>query len=394
MPEPRIEKQHPEAEDHSRRLRSRAARPGVVMLLTAAILGGGVTGGVLASTGALDSGSSSNGVVVQEAAASGGPSTSNSSGDVSGLYAGAAPAVVEITAKSSSQGSAQGPFPQSGQSQSATGTGFVVDGDGHILTAAHVVDGASSITVTFQDGTTRTATVLGKDDATDAAVVKVDSSGLDLHPVKLGDSGALQVGDELSAIGSPFGYQESLSTGVVSGLDRTIQAPNGFTVAHAIQTDAALNPGNSGGPVLNAAGDVIGIADQIATGGSTSSDSYTGVGFAVPIDLVKSELSQLENGQSVQHAYLGVSTGTAQSGTAGALVGSVASGSPAANAGLRAGDVITAMDSNQITAGDALVAAIAGHKPGDHVTLTIHRGSQTSSVGVTLGTQPSQASQG
>jgi putative serine protease PepD len=354
--------------------------------LIAAVLGGGITGGVLAATGSLDNGGSSNGVVVREAASS----SSSLSGEASDLYANASPGVVEITAKGSSQESGAGPFPQSGQSE-ATGTGFVIDDQGDILTAAHVVDGGSSITVTFQDGTARTATVAGKDDATDAAVVKVDASGLNLHPLELGESGSLKVGDALAAIGSPFGYEESLSTGVVSGLDRTIQAPNGFTVAHAIQTDAALNPGNSGGPVLNANGQAIGIADQIATGGS--SESNTGVGFAVPLDLVKSELSQLESGQSVEHAYMGVSTGSSDTETAGAVVGSVASGSPAADAGVRTGDIITAIDSTQISSGDGLVAAIAGHKPGDEVTLTIHRDSGTTHMDVTLGTQPSHASQ-
>jgi putative serine protease PepD len=389
MPEPVIEREQPK-----HHLRS-AGRPAAVMLVAAAILGGGVTGAVLAATGSLDngsSGSSSNGVVVEPAAASGSSSAKTSSGDVSGLYASAAPGVVEITAKENSQSSGAGPFPQAPSQATATGTGFVVDGDGHILTAAHVVDGASSITVTFQDGTSHMANVLGKDNSSDAAVVKVDPSGLDLHPLPLGDSGALQVGDVLAAIGSPLGFPESLSTGVVSGLDRSIQAPNGFTVAHAIQTDAALNPGNSGGPLLNAAGDVVGIADQIATNGQ--SDTNTGIGFAVPIDLVKSELNQLEAGQSVQHAFLGVSTATPNSGSAGAVVASVASGSPASDAGVRSGDLITAVDSTAITSSDGLVAAIAAHKPGDHVTLTIHRGSQTSDVNVTLGTQPSQPSQG
>ncbi|HET9121429.1 MAG TPA: trypsin-like peptidase domain-containing protein [Solirubrobacterales bacterium] len=365
-------------------------RRGALTLVVAAVLGGAVTSGILAVTGTFGTGAASSGAVIQQAAASGTSAASTSSGDVSGLYADASPGVVQITSKGSSQSSGSGPLPQSGQSE-ATGTGFVIDEQGDILTAAHVVDGGSSITVTFQDGTTRTASVSGKDDATDAAVIKVDPSGLDLHPLKLGDSGSLQVGDELAAIGTPFGYSESLSTGVASGLDRTIQAPNGFTVAHAIQTDAALNPGNSGGPVLNSDGDVIGIADQIATNGG--GDSFTGVGFAVPIDLVKSELSQLEAGQSVEHAFLGVSTGNSQSGTPGALVGSVASGSPAADAGLHTGDVVTAVDGTQITSGDGLVAEIAGHKPGDKITLTVHRNSQTSTVDVTLGTQPSQAGQ-
>src|SRR3954452_24296783 len=297
MPEPVIDRG-----PRNYRLRRSAGRPTAVMLVTAAILGGGVTGAVLAATGSLDNssnGSPSNGVVIQPAAASGNLSASTSSGGVSGLYASAAPGVVEITAKESSQNSNPGPFPQGPSQATATGTGFVIDGDGHILTAAHVVDGASSITVTLQDGTTRTATVLGKDNSTDAAVVKVDPSGLDLHPLKLGNSGALQVGDELAAIGSPLGYAESLSTGVVSGLDRNIQAPNGFTVAHAVQTDAALNPGNSGGPLLNAAGEVVGIADQIATGGTQQS---AGVGFAVPIDLVTASLSKLKAGEKVSHA--------------------------------------------------------------------------------------------
>ena len=179
-----------------------------------------------------------------------------------------------------------------------------------------------------------------------------------------------------------------MSTGIVSGLDRTISAPNGFTVAHAIQTDASLNPGNSGGPVLDASGKVIGIADQIATNGS--SDTSSGVGFAVPIDLVKSELSSLEAGKSVSHAYLGVSTATPSSTTAGALVQSATSGGPAADAGLRSGDVITKLGPTTIKGPNDLVAAISTHKPGDKVTVTVRRGSDTTSLTVTLGTQPTQ----
>ena len=206
--------------------------------------------------------------------------------------------MVDITSRGVTTTSGGGsPFGGPSQSQStATGTGFVVDGKGHIVTAAHVVDGASSITVKFQDGTTRTAKLLGKDNATDVAVLSVDPSGLTLHPLALGSSASLDVGDQVAAIGDPFTYERSLSTGIVSGLDRTISAPNGFTVAHAIQTDAALNPGNSGGPVLDAGGKVIGIVDQIATNGS--SDTSSGVGFAVPIDLVRSELSTARGGRA------------------------------------------------------------------------------------------------
>jgi S1-C subfamily serine protease len=323
-----------------------------------------------------------------------GSSSSSAGLDAKSLYNAVAPGVVDITSKGvTSEQSTPSPFGGPQQQQgTATGTGFVVDKDGNIVTAAHVVDGASSITVTFQDGTTRTAKLLGKDDATDVAVLKVDPSGLTLHPLALGNSAALGAGDPLAVIGDPFGYQRSISTGIVSGLDRTIQAPNGFTVAHAIQTDAAMNPGNSGGPVLNSAGQVIGIADQIATGGSA--DANTGVGFLVPIDLVKSELSQLKAGQSVHHAYMGVNTGDASSAnSAGALIAGVSAGGPAASAGLRAGDVVTQIGSSQIRDSGDLVAAVGTHKPGDKVDITVKRNGSTQKITVTLGTQPSSAGQ-
>jgi putative serine protease PepD len=304
----------------------------------------------------------------------------------SALYASTAAGVVDITSKSTSS-APSGPFggvPQQSQS-TATGTGFVVDRQGHIVTAAHVVDGASSVTVRLQDGTTRKATVLGKDDANDIAVLGIDASGLKLHPLTLGSSASVGVGAAVAAIGDPFGYARSLSTGIVSGVDRTIQAPNGFTVAHAIQTDAAMNPGNSGGPVLDANGNVIGIADQIATDGNA--DQSSGVGFAVPVDLVKSTLKTLESGGRVQHAYLGIGTGDAASG--GATLSSVVGGGPASAAGLRAGDVVTSIGGTTVSSANDLVAAVAARKPGDRVAVTVRRGTQTLHVNVTLGTQPS-----
>jgi putative serine protease PepD len=303
--------------------------------------------------------------------------------DAASVYDSAAAGVVEITATGS--GSSQpDPFGQGSSQTSATGSGFVVDGDGYIVTAAHVVDGASSIEITFSDGTTRRATLVGQDDATDVAVVKVDPSGLQLHPLELGSSASLDVGDAVAAIGSPFGYEESVSTGVVSGLDRTIEAPNGYSVAHAVQTDAALNPGNSGGPILDSSGRVVGMADQIATGGS--SEQSSGVGFAVPIDLIADELDELKAGETVSHAYLGVST-TDSAGTTGAQVAEVASGSPAASAGLKTGDVITAIDGEKVTGSGDLVTAISDHTPGDRLELSIRRGSDTETLTVTLGTQ-------
>src|SRR4051812_1129089 len=369
-------------------------RPRLAAMLTASALAGGLLSGGLVL--ALDGGGSNSTPTIVRPATTRTVSNGSSTGlDPKSLYAAASPGVVDITSRGVTDGEAsQNPFggPQQQQQGTATGTGFVVDKDGNIATAAHVVDGASSITVTFQDGTTRTAKPLGKDDATDVAVIKVDPAGLDLHVLELGSSAALGVGDPLAVIGDPFGYERSISTGIVSGLDRTIQAPNGFTVAHAIQTDAAMNPGNSGGPVFTAEGKVIGIADQIATGGSASAN--TGVGFLVPIDLVKAELPQLKAGQSVRHAYLGVSTGDASTATStGAVIGQVSDGGPAAAAGLRQGDVVTQIGSSPIHDSGDLVAAVATHKPGDKVDVSVKRGGSTQKVTVTFGTQPSSAQQ-
>ena len=361
-----------------------------VLMTGTALLGGGATAGILAATGQLGNDTATTTVVQQPATVPTASTAATAAAaaadalDPAAVFAAASPGVVDITSEGVTTSSPD-PFGQGGGAQAtATGSGFVVDADGHIVTAAHVVDGASRITIRFSDGTSRVATLLGKDDATDLAVLKVDPSGLTLHPLALGSSASLKVGDPVAAIGSPFGYASSLSTGIVSGLDRTIEAPNGFTVAHAIQTDAALNPGNSGGPILDADGRVIGIADQIATGGTEQS---AGVGFAVPIDLVADELDQLAAGQTVEHAYLGVATGET-AGTTGAVVGSVTQGGPADRAGLREGDVVTAIDGKEITGSGELVAAIAAHKPGDTITLTVKRGSDTVTVTATLGTQP------
>jgi putative serine protease PepD len=363
------------------------------LIAVVALLGGVVGAGVTALAGG--NGGSTTTTVTSEApsAASDSPSSTAGNGlNARTLYASTAAGVVDITSRGVTEASSTiSPFGAPRQQQStATGTGFVVDGNGNIVTAAHVVNGASSITVTFQDGTTRKATLLGKDNATDVAVLKVDPSGLTLHPLALGSSANLDVGDNVAAIGDPFTYDRSISTGIVSGLDRTISAPNGFTVAHAIQTDAALNPGNSGGPVLDSSGKVIGIVDQIATNGSTNATS-SGVGFAVPIDLVRSELADLEAGKAVKHAFLGVSTSDATTSNSGALIQAVTSGGPAADAGIKAGDVVTSIGATKIEGTNDLVAAIATHRAGDKVQVTIKRGSQSKTVTVTLGTQPTQA---
>jgi S1-C subfamily serine protease len=269
----------------------------------------------------------------------------------------------------------------------------MINAQGDILTADHVVAGASSISVKLQNGTTMSARVLGQDNSTDVAVLKINPSRVSVPPLALGSTASLSVGDTLAVIGNPFGFDRSLSTGVVSALDRTIQAPSGFLVPHAIQTDAAINPGNSGGPVLDARGAVVGIVDQIATGGS-GADSDTGVGFAIPIDVVKAELPRLERGLHVAHAFLGVATAQATASQPGALVQSVAAGTPAAAAGLRAGDLITAVDGTAVRGPSGFVAAIAAHNPGDRITLKVQRGSATVTLTATLGEQPTAAAAG
>jgi S1-C subfamily serine protease len=355
-------------------------------LLVAAVAGAIILAVVLIAAGAFGRTTT---VVNRPTPATGG---GGSSLNAASLYARTAPGVVDITAHSTTTTPA-GPFGLPRKAQSTdTGTGTVLDGQGRILTADHVVAGASSVSVTFQNETTRTAKVLGGDPATDVAVLKVDPSGLTLHPLPLGSVSAMRIGDPLAVIGDPFDYHRSLSTGVLSGLDRTIQAPNGFTIAHAVQTDAAMNPGNSGGPVLNARGQVIGVADQIATGGS-GVDSSTGVGFAVPIDIARSEIPQLASGTTPAHAYLGVSADDASvSGrSTGAQVAAESPSSPAARGGIRPGDVIVALGSTKITGVNDLVTATSSHKPGDRVTVTIVRSGKQLTRTVTLAKEPASA---
>src|SRR5271166_4430308 len=225
----------------------------------------------------------------------------------------------------------------------ATGSGIVIDSNGTILTNYHVVENAVKVTVSFEKGQTVEAQVVGKDPSHDLAILRIHPDGLTLHPLTLGDSSVVQVGDPVYAIGNPFDLERTLTTGVISALQRQITAPNGFTIDHVLQTDAPINPGNSGGPLLDSLGRVIGINSQIETGGSGGGS--VGIGFAVPINTAKSEIAQLEKGGTVSGAYLGVSTLTIDGSLAalnlpvstGALVESVEKGSPAAKAGIKGG---------------------------------------------------------
>ena len=277
-------------------------------------------------------------------------------------------------------GTAETPFGE--QQSQGQGSGFVYDEQGTIVTNQHVVDGADSVTVTFWDGSTAEAKLVGSDASTDVAVLDVDVSPEKLRPLALGDSGDLAVGDAVVAIGSPYGLEETLTTGVVSALNREITAPNDFAIAGAIQTDAAINHGNSGGPLLDGEGRVIGINSQI----ESESGGSDGIGFAVPSNTFKPVVAELLADGEVEHAYLGVSLQTVPEGAA---VTSVVASSPAAEAGVRSGDVIVAFDGKDVASSSELRVLVDAKSPGDAVTLTVLRSGNEVEIELELGARPS-----
>jgi putative serine protease PepD len=344
-------------------------------------------------------GSNTPAVATATPAATSNVSASSSSTNAGSVYNSTHSGVVSIVSTSSSGSST--PFGGGGQSK-ALGSGVLLDDKGDILTNEHVVDSATKVTVSFdtKPTTTRTAKVLGTDPSSDLAVIKIDPSGLNLHPLSLGDSSSAKIGDTVYALGNPFGYTNSFSEGIISGLDRSITAPNGFGIDGAIQTDASINPGNSGGPLLDASGNVIGINAQIATNTTTASGegSSSGVGFAIPINTAKAEIAQLEQNGKVSHAYLGISSstvaGSANGTQYGAQVQNVQSGSPAESAGIKTGDVIQSIGGKKVETSEDLASVIAGYKPGDKVPVVVERGGKQVTLQVTLGSQPSQAPTG
>ncbi|MFL6015753.1 MAG: S1C family serine protease [Gaiellaceae bacterium] len=274
------------------------------------------------------------------------------------------------------------PFEQG--TQQAQGSGFVSDTVGHVITNQHVIDGAESIKVTFWNGKTYTAKLVGSDASTDTAVVKVDAPASMFHPLALADSSTVQVGDGVVAIGSPFGLEETVTSGIVSALHRQMTSPNNFTIDDSIQTDAAINHGNSGGPLLNMQGKVIGINAQI----ESDSGGNDGVGFAVPSDTARRIANRLISTGKAEHAYLGVSL---SEDSIGARVTCVARDKPAAVAGLKPDDVVTAFAGKKITSVDALRFAVDAKKPGTHVSVTFVRNGKSHTVSVTLGARPAKA---
>jgi putative serine protease PepD len=321
--------------------------------------------------------------VVQQPVAAGSPASSTKTMSVNGVYRAARDGVVEITVTTSG-GSNNSPFPGGSQQSQAQGSGWVYDTSGHIVTNDHVVANATSISVMFSDGSKYSAKVVGTDASTDLAVLKVNAPSSKLHPLTVGDSSKLAVGDGVVAIGAPFGLDETVTTGIVSALNRDISSTNNFTISGAIQTDAAINHGNSGGPLLNMSGQVVGITTQI----ESDSGGNEGVGFAVPSNTISTVASKLVSGQTVQHPYLGVFVQT-PANRSGAEVAQVKSGSPAADAGLKAGDVITSFGGETIQSPDDLTAAVAAKAPGNKVSVTYVRNGTTKTTQVTIGTRPS-----
>jgi len=344
-------------------------------MTSAALLG---AGSVAAVTTVFDSDTTA---AVRQVTVEGDAQTAaDTSSSVAAIYKASHKSVVEITVAGATDPS---PFGGGGGTQQAQGSGFVYDEQGHVITNQHVVDGAESVEVTFWNGKTYDATVVGSDPSTDIAVLDVDAPASVLEPLELADSSRLEVGDGVVAIGSPFGLEQTVTTGIVSALHRQITAPNNFAIDDAIQTDAAINHGNSGGPLLDLDGNVVGVNSQI----ESESGGNDGVGFAVPSNTVERIAAALIDDGEVEHAYLGVSTEDVEDGV-GASIAEVREGTPAARAGLRSGDVVTELDGESVESADELRRLIDAKSPGDKAVLTVRRDGDTETLEVTLGTRP------
>ncbi len=383
----------------------------------AALLGGGVVVAIVAAFGGLSSDKKTL-TTIQAAPLAPSNAAQQSSGlTPHAIYVRDAPGVAFVT--STVVQKTESPFNLFGGGEAQrqgqdTGSGIVIDGNGTILTNYHVVANAIKVTVSFEKGKAVEAKVVGKDPSNDLAVLRIPTDGLTLHPLTLGNSSAVQVGDPVLAIGNPFDLERTLTTGVISALQRQITAPNGFTIDNVLQTDAPINPGNSGGPLLNAGGQVIGINSQIETGGSGGGS--VGIGFAVPIDTAKSEISQLEKGGTVRGAYLGLTSLTIDGSLSalnlpvksGALVQSVQKGTAAEKAGIRGGNISGRTENGQVAVGGDIVVSVDGkavrsseelandieaRKPGDTIAIGLERangkgGYEHKTVSVKLGERP------
>ena len=387
-------------------LRSRAAG-----LFIAALLGGGVALGGAATLGKLGEHTT---VIREEAVPNSSAPVLFQPGkgmSINEIYRASAPAVVHIETTSRVQQPSDffgNPFGTT-QTQRALGSGFVIDKAGHIVTNYHVVRGANAIQVSFSNNEHFSAKVIGVDPSTDSAVLQVEVKSRALKSLPLGNSESVRVGDQVIAIGNPFGLDRSVTAGIVSAVQRRIEAPNQLSISHVIQTDAALNHGNSGGPLLNAQGQVIGVNAQIETGGQ--SQGNVGIGFAIPINTIKDVVAELIKHGKVEHPFLGIEGKTLQPNiarlfhlqvTSGVLVASVRPGTGAAKAGVKpatsqvtvegeswpaGGDVIVKVDGQPVPSVERLVDLIASKKPEDKIVLEVVRGSSRIHLDVKLGRQ-------
>jgi S1-C subfamily serine protease len=373
-------------------------------LVAAALLGGGAAVGLGA---ALDDDGST--IVVSTVEQLAGPAPSSfaeldDARSIQEIYENAGPGVVQVT--STSVVTRDPVFGD--QRARSLGSGFVIDKAGHIVTNYHVVQDAERVEVNFSGDDRVRARIVGADPSTDIAVLEINAQARALTPLPLGSSDAVRVGDAVVAIGNPFGLERTVTAGIVSALQRKITAPNGFTIDKAIQTDAPINQGNSGGPLLNARGQVIGVNSQI----ESDSGGNVGIGFAVPIDTVKEVVSQIIQHGKVEHAWMGVELQAVDRNLSetfslpvkrGVLVVDVRAGSPAEQAGLRGGnqqvvvdgvsyvlggDIVTRANGEQVATPDDLRRLVMSKDPGDVVTLEIHRRDSKRTVNVTLGRQP------
>lgn len=385
-----------------------------------ALLGGAVVavlGFVAIATGLLDAGDHTTTTINQPLSSA--PVASKESADtttVNEIYKndGRGVAFIEATEPAEQSASPFNPFGEEERGGGvATGSGFLIDTEGHIITNNHVVEGATKVQVKLgASDVSHEAEVVGTDPATDVALLKIDVPEREQHPLALGNSAEVEVGDPVVAIGNPFGLDRTVTAGIVSALQRQIQAPNGFAISHVIQTDAAINPGNSGGPLIDAEGKVIGINSQIQTGGG---EGNVGIGFAVPINTAREVARQLEEHGEVKHAYIGISGGSITPALAkalklptdeGVLVNEVVKDSPADKAGIEGGDteatiegaqvnlggdIITEVNGKPVDSMEEVVDAVNGAQPGEKMELTILRGEDEKQVSVILGVRPDQA---
>jgi S1-C subfamily serine protease len=388
--------------------------PRAAGLVAAALLGAAIALGGAAALGIGGQTTTVREVGGPQASAS--PAFQGGALSINEIYERSAPGVVQVTSTAIIETEPDlffgNPFAPGAQEERSLGSGFVIDKAGHIITNFHVVEGALAVEVSFSNRETMKARIVGSDPSTDVAVLKVDARARALTPLTLGDSDAVRVGDSVVAIGNPFGFERSITAGIVSALQREITAPNLFAIDHVIQTDAPINRGNSGGPLLNAQGKVIGVNAAIETGG-TGEVGNVGIGFAIPINTVKDVAAQLIKDGKVEHAFLGVGVKPIDRRIArlfklpvqrGLLVQDVHEGSGAAEAGLRpgttevvvageswllGGDLIVSVDDVVVDTAERLREVLSSKRPGDTIELQIYRDERKTTIEVKLGRQPS-----